>query len=201
MLKLNQSELKEKEEKLQSDVKTYRNKLVEILGAKHAKDFCSTLIAHEFTKKVLKDCEAHVCKLENEIEKTIAKQYPKETDYNARGVVEQYKASFRKHIDEKNNVQKQYALSRTKLCEKSLQEHLGVDLAKKLVGLAILSEASENQVEKLKQCRDREIECLRGYTKNAAAKIIGTRYTKAFYDLEEVKKEQLVLKEKDGKGM
>ena len=201
MLKLNQAELREKEIKLQADVTTYREKIVDILGTKQAREFCNALIAHEFTKRVLANSEAQVKKYENEIEKTIAKQYPKETDYNARGVVEQFKTSFRKHIDEKNHTQKDFALSRAKLCEKSLQEHLGVELSKKLVTLAILSEASENQVEKLKQCRDREIECLKGYTKNAAAKIIGTRYTKAYYDLEDVRKAQMHLKEKEGKGM
>lgn len=201
MLKLNLEELKQKEAKLQTNIKDYKDKIIDLLGTKQAKEFCNALIAHEFTKRILAGCETQVAKLENEIEKTIAKQYPKETDYNARGVVEQLKVSFRKHIEEKNHTQKDFAMSRVKLCEKSLQEHLGVDITKKLVSLAIVSEANENQVEKLKQCRDREIEGLKLYTKNAAAKIIGTRYTKAYYDLEDVRKSIMQIKEKEGKGM
>lgn len=202
MIKLSQEELREKEIKLQKNLNEYRDKITDILGAKLAREFCNALIAHEFTKRVLAGCEAQVKKLENEIEKTVAKQYPKETDYNAIGVVEQFKTSLRKHIEEKNHTQKGFAMSRVKLCEKSLQEHLGVDLTKKIVSLAIVCEANENQVEKLKQCRDREIETLKAYTTNAAAKIMGTRYTKAYYDLDDVRKAQMQIKEKEtGKGM
>lgn len=182
-----------KEKELEKNLKVYRTKLTEILGQESSQLLIRCLVCCEFGKRLLAKAEQELNEINNQVEVAAAKQYPKDTEYNIIGVVNQYIKALRRYTEQPEPGEKFKAFSLMKICEKSIYANYGEKEAEQIVGYAIQKDAVLANVSSLKSSVDVQQQLIKKITnKNKAASFYAGKYVSTYYELDDLRKQNLI---------